>query len=58
MHRSEDSDFGFLDAIAHDFLEAISKRDPQLLKAALENFKEHLKEEDEFQDQEQFNRGF
>lgn len=44
--------YGLLDSVVDDFMQAIEKKDKGLLKSALEAFKEHLQEEDENQDQQ------
>ncbi len=46
------SEYGMLDAVAGDLLHAIEKKDKTLLKSALEALVEHIKEEDEQQDQQ------
>lgn len=46
-------DYGMVDAIAEDLLEAIKKGDKRLCKEALEALIEHIKEEDEIQDLEE-----
>lgn len=48
--EEEASEFGMLDAIVEDMIEAIHKRDKRLLKSALEALVGHIKEEDEMQD--------
>jgi hypothetical protein len=45
-------EYGGMDAIAEDMLAAFKKGDLGLLKAALESFREQLKEEDIEQDQQ------
>lgn len=47
-----EEDFGMVDAIADDLMEAIHKKDKKLLKEALEAFVEHIQSQDEIQDQE------
>lgn len=55
IKRSSDGDesFEMLDAIVEDMLEAFNRKDKKLLKGALEALMEHIREEDEYQDQEQ-----
>lgn len=50
--EGEAEDFGILDAIAEDMMEAHSKNDKGLLKSALEAFRDHVRDEDDEQDQE------
>lgn len=57
MHRSEDTDFGHLDAIAGDMMSAFQSGDSALLRQALESFRTYIQTEDVAQDEEQFNRG-
>ncbi len=45
-----ESEFGMLDAIVEDMLEAFHSKDKRLLKSALEALMDHIKEEDEIQD--------
>lgn len=47
--------FGMLDAIVDDLLEAVHKKDKKMLKAALELLIEHIQEADEEQDHEEMN---
>lgn len=47
-----DGDFGMMDAIVEDMLEAVHKKDKKLLKGALEALVEHIQSEDEDQDEE------
>jgi hypothetical protein len=56
MDRKSDDeeDFSMLDAIVEDMLEAFSSRNKKLLKGALEALIEHLQEEDEEQDKQEF----
>lgn len=54
--RDEDSgDFGMLDAIVEDLLEAVHKKDKKLLKGCLEALIEHIQDADEKQDEEEIN---
>lgn len=46
----EEQDYEMLDAICHDMMEAFEKKDKKLLKATLEALLEHIKEQDEIQD--------
>lgn len=46
------SEYGMLDAVAEDLLAAFEKKDVSMLKSALESLVEHIKSEDEIQDQE------
>lgn len=50
----EDGDAGFelLDAIVEDLMDAFHKKDKGLLKLALESLIDHIKSEDEIQDEE------
>lgn len=47
-----DGDFGMIDAIVEDLLEGVHKKDKKLVKGALEALIEHIKSEDEIQDEE------
>ncbi len=49
---NDSENFGTLDAIAKDMMEAFHKKDEHTLKLALESLCEHLKEEDSYQDQQ------
>ena len=49
--REDDSDFGMLDAIAEDLMQAISTKNIKQLKSVLEALCEHIQEQDEQQDQ-------
>lgn len=49
----EASEYGMLDAIAEDLMEAFHKKDKKLLKDALEAFMEHIQDQDIEQDQEE-----
>lgn len=44
--------YGMIDAIVEDMIEALQKKDKQLLRGALEALIEHIREDDEIQDQE------
>lgn len=46
--------YEMLDAVAEDLLDAIEKKDRGLLKSALEALCEHIKDQDEIQDSEDF----
>ncbi len=50
--EGEDSEFGMLDAIAGDLLEAFKKHDKKLIKYALEALMEHIQGQDQIQDEE------
>lgn len=52
IEREHDEDFDMLGAIAEDLIQAIEKKDKNLLKDALAAFAEHLMDIDEKQDQE------
>jgi len=56
MHRSEDTDYGHLDAVAEDMMSAFQAGDVKLLKQALNSLCSYVQTEDMEQD-EQFNRG-
>lgn len=43
--------YDMLDAIAEDMIQALHKKDKELLKGALEALVEHIKAEDEIQDE-------
>lgn len=45
-------EFGTLDAICEDCMQAFHSKDVKMLKAALEALIEHIREEDETQDKE------
>ncbi len=45
-------EFGILDAIAEDMIEATSKNDKALLKAALQSLCDHIRDEDQEQDED------
>jgi len=47
----EEAEFGLLDAVVEDILEAIQSKDKGLLKSALAALIDHIKEEDEIQDE-------
>lgn len=47
----DDMNFEMLDAVAEDMMEAFHKKDSRLLKMALEALVDHIKSEDEIQDQ-------
>jgi hypothetical protein len=51
--HDEDPDFGMLDAIVEDMIEAIHSKNKKLLKGALEALVEHMQEQDEIQDAEE-----
>lgn len=57
IHRKPDEDsdmeFGMLDAIVEDMLEAVAKKDKELLKGCLEALIEHIQDEDMKQDEEE-----
>jgi hypothetical protein len=46
------ADFGIIDAIAEDMMEAHSKNDKALMKAALESLCDYIRDEDEEQDEQ------
>lgn len=46
-------EFGMLDAIAEDLIEAIGKKDKKLLKSTLEAFCEHIQDLDQIQDNQE-----
>jgi hypothetical protein len=48
----EAEDFGIIDAVAEDIMEATSKNDVGLLKAALRSLCEYIQDEDQEQDME------
>lgn len=50
--EGEPSEYGMLDAVAEDLMAAFEKKDLKMLKSALESFVEHIKSEDQSQDQE------
>jgi len=53
MPDNEDQeDYGMLDAIAEDIMDAVQKKDKKVLKGALEALIEHIQEADEIQDEE------
>lgn len=54
MMRESDGEeeYGMLDAIAEDMIEAFKKSDKRMLKEALSALCEHLQEEDQTQDEE------
>lgn len=43
-------EYGMLDAVAEDIMDAVQKKDKALLKGALEALIEHIQSEDEIQD--------
>lgn len=47
-----EEDYGMVDAIADDMIEALQKKDKSLLKDALNALIEHIRYEDELQDSE------
>ncbi len=47
----EDPEYGMLDAVAEDLLEAVKKGDVELVKAALVSLCQHIQEQDAEQDQ-------
>lgn len=49
----EAQEFELLDAVVEDFMEAIQTKNKRLLKMALEALIDHIKEEDEIQDEEE-----
>lgn len=49
----EEPEFGMLDAIVEDVMEAIAKKDKKLLKEAFQALVEHIQEHDEIQDEEE-----
>ncbi len=53
VSRKPDDEGGFemLDAIVEDMFEALQKKDKGLLKSALQSLVEHIKAEDEVQDE-------
>ncbi len=46
IHRSDDSDYSLLDAVAEDMMAAFKSGDVKRLKAALESYAEHLQSVD------------
>lgn len=52
--HDEGADYDMLDAIVEDLLEAVNKKDKKLLRSCLEALIEHVQEEDEIQDEEEF----
>ncbi len=52
IHRSDDSDYSLLDAVAEDMMAAFKSGDVKRLKAALESYAEHLQSVDAEQDQQ------
>lgn len=48
----DEEEYGMLDAIAEDMLDAMSKKDKDLMKSALEALCDYVRQEDEEQDQE------
>lgn len=46
-------EFGMIDAIVEDMIEAVHKKDKAMLKECLEALIEHIKSEDEIQDHEE-----
>lgn len=52
----DNPDYEMLDAIAEDMIEAIHKKDRKFLKDALKALCEYLRDEDEEQDYEEFNK--
>ena len=57
MDRTPDEgsepEMGMLDACAEDIMEAISKKDISMLKAALESLVSHIQDMDETQDEQE-----
>jgi hypothetical protein len=49
----ESAEYGMVDAIAEDMLEAFQKKDKRLLKSALEALCEYIQEIDEISDEEE-----
>jgi hypothetical protein len=49
----EQPDMDMLDACAHDILEAVSKKDVSMLKAALEALVSHIQDMDQTQDEQE-----
>lgn len=54
MKVSDKGDYDLLDAVADDMLAAFKAGDRDLLKDALQSFKEHLQAEDEELDEQLF----
>lgn len=54
----DDKPFEMIDAVVEDMLEAFHKKDKGMLKAALEALIEHIKSEDEVQDQSLIHKEF
>lgn len=52
--EGKEEDYGMLDAIVDDLLDAVHKKDKKLLKSSLEALIEVIQAEDEIQDQENF----
>lgn len=52
MGHEEGSEYGLLDAVAEDLMAAVKADDAKMLKGALEALIEHIKDQDEAQDQE------
>lgn len=49
----DDDDYGMIDAIAEDMLEAVSKKDKSLMKDAIEALCDYIREEDIEQDEQE-----
>ncbi len=54
MSVTDDDSYDLLDAIADDMLQAFKAGDRDLLKDALQSFKEHLQAEDQEMDEQLF----
>lgn len=50
--NEDDDDYGMLNAIADDMMDAVHKKDKKMLKDALEALCEHILEIDEIEDEE------
>lgn len=50
--EEEDEDYGLLDAVVEDMIDAVHKKDKKLLKGALEALCEYIEDKDKVQDEE------
>ncbi len=50
--KQDGGEYGMLDAVSEDILEAVAQKDKKLLREALEAMCDYLREEDVEQDQE------
>ena len=51
MSTDEDHEYGMLDAVAEDMMSAFHSKNHKMLKMALESLIDHIKSEDEQQDE-------